>query len=102
MEANINDNNGKWDWDYMVGSKHFLAFVEFIYYLQKFNYTDYITADASPTRFEMKSFFEANARWISKIWDLLERIDRETLDGLIRGDNFMETWRYIEKEIFCL
>lgn len=97
-----NDNDGTWDWDYMVGSKHFLVFVEFIYYLQKFNYTDYITADASPTRFEMESFFEANARWTNRIWDLLEKVDKRTLDELIHRDSFMETWGYIEKRIFRL
>lgn len=40
-----NDNDGTWDWDYMVGSKHFLVLVEFIYYLQKFNYTDRSTIE---------------------------------------------------------
>jgi xylose isomerase len=97
-----NDNDGTWDWDYMVASKNFLVFAEFIYYLQKFDYKDYITSDSSPTRFDIKSFFEANVRWTNKIWELLEEIDRETFDGLIRGDNFMETWRYIEEEIFRL
>jgi len=97
-----NDNDGTWDWDYMVASKNFLIFVEFIYYLQKFGYKDYITSDSSPTRFDIKSFFEANVRWTNKIWELLEKIDKKTFDTLIRGDNFMETWRHIEEEIFRL
>ncbi len=97
-----NDNDGTWDWDYMVASKNFLTFVEFIYYLQKFGYKDYITSDSSPTRFDIKSFFEANVRWTNRIWQLLEEIDKNTFDKLIRGDNFMETWRYIEEEIFRL
>lgn len=97
-----NDNDGTWDWDYMVGSKNFLTLVEFIYYLQRFGYTDYITSDSSPTRFDIKSFFEANARWTNKIWNLLEKIDRKHLDDLIHGDDFMKTWKYIEEEIFRL
>ena len=97
-----NDNDATWDWDYMVGSKHFLTFVEFIYYLQRFGYTDYITADASPTRWDVKRFFEVNARWTEKIWRLLEGIDRKTLDGLMHGDDFLETWKYIEDHIFRL
>jgi len=94
-----NDNDGTWDWDYMVGSKHFLLTVEFMYYLQKFRYDDYITADASPTRFDLKSFFETNVRMTDKIWTLAEKIDEETLGKLISGGNFMETWEYIENEI---
>jgi hypothetical protein len=50
----------------------------------------------------MKSFFEANVRWTNKIWERLEKIDRKTFDTLIRSDNFMKTWRYIEEEIFRL
>jgi len=100
--VHANDNDATWDWDYMVGSKHFLTFVEFIYYLQRFGYTDYITADASPTRWDVKRFFEANARWTEKIWRLLEGIDRKTLDGLMHGDDFLETWEYIEERIFRL
>ena len=29
-------------------------------------------------------------------------VDRKTLDELIHGDNFMDTWRFIEQEIFHL
>jgi len=94
-----NDNDGTWDWDYMVGSKHFLLSVEFMYYLQRFEYDDYITADASPTRFELKSFFETNVRMTDKIWRLAERIDGKTLEKLIHDGDFMETWKYIENEI---
>ena len=94
-----NDNDGTWDWDYMVGSKHFLLSVEFMYYLQRFEYDDYITADASPTRFELKSFFETNVRMTDKIWRLAEKIDGKTLEKLIHDGDFMETWKYIENEI---
>jgi xylose isomerase len=29
----------KWDWDYFCGTKHFLEYVEFIYYLKQYGYT---------------------------------------------------------------
>ena len=100
--VHANDNDGTWDWDYMVGSKNLLTFVEFVYYLQRFNYTDYITADASPTRWDIKRFFEANARWTEKIWNLVENIDKERLDKLMCGDDFMETWEFVETDILRL
>ncbi len=28
--VHINDNDGKWDWDYFCGTKHFLEYVEFL------------------------------------------------------------------------
>ena len=51
----INDNDGKWDWDYFCGTKHFLEYVEFLYYLKKYGYSDYLTSDTSPTRWESRS-----------------------------------------------
>ena len=41
----INDNDGKWDWDYFVGTKHFLEYVEFLFYLQEGGYKGYLTSD---------------------------------------------------------
>ncbi|MBU3951260.1 MAG: sugar phosphate isomerase/epimerase, partial [Proteobacteria bacterium] len=66
--VHVNDNDGKWDWDYFCGTKHFLEYVEFLYYLKKYNYTDYFTSDTSPTRWDIKGTFEANSRLTNKIW----------------------------------
>jgi len=98
----INDNNSKWDWDYMVGTKHFLDYVEFLYYLQKYNYQNYITSDTSPTRWNIKGTFEANVRMTNKIWNLLNRLDKKEFDTLIAGENYLQTWEFIEKNIFSL
>ena len=71
----INDNDGKWDWDYFCGTKHFLEYIEFLYYLKKYDYRDYMTSDTSPTRWDIIGTFEANSRISNKIWRLLEQID---------------------------
>jgi len=98
----INDNNGQWDWDYFVGTKHFLDYVEFLYYLQEYNYNDYITSDTSPTRWDIKGTFEANARLTNKIWNLLNKLDKKEFNKLISGNDYLKTWKFIEKNIFSL
>ena len=100
--VHINDNDGKWDWDYFCGTKHFLEYVEFIYYLKKYGYNDYLTSDTSPTRWDIKGTFEANSRLTNKIWQKLDRIDGRSLDLLIAEANYLETWKYIEENIFGL
>jgi len=100
--VHINDNDGKWDWDYFCGTKHFLEYVEFIYYLKKYGYNDYLTSDTSPTRWDIKGTFEANSRLTNKIWQKLDRIDGRSLDRLITKSNYLETWKYIEENIFGL
>ncbi len=98
----VNDNDGKWDWDYFCGTKHFLEYVEFIYYLKKYGYQDYLTSDTSPTRWDIQGTFEANSRMTNKIWALLDRIDSDALEELIAQDDYLKTWQFIESNIFSL
>ena len=100
--VHINDNDGKWDWDYFCGTKHFLEYIEFVYYLKKYNYSDYLTSDTSPTRWDIKGTFEANSRITNKIWQKLDDIDGRLLNRLIAGGNYLETWKYIEENFFRL
>lgn len=98
--VHINDNNGAWDWDFFVGSKHLLDYIEFLYYLQKYGYSGFLTADTSPTRWDIKRNFETNARLSKKIWNLLENLDRREIESLIHGDDYMKTWEFIETHMF--
>jgi xylose isomerase len=102
LYIHINDNDGKWDWDYFCGTKHFLEYVEFLYYLKKCGYKDYLTSDTSPTRWDIRGTFEANSRITNRIWALLERIDDKTFSRLVSGDDYLKTWKFIEKEFLGL
>jgi len=100
--VHINDNDGKWDWDYFCGTKHFLEYVEFLYYLKKYDYNDYLTSDTSPTRWDITGTFEANSRISNRIWELLDRIDTAEVERLLSGDDYLKTWQFIENNIFSL
>ena len=95
----INDNDGKWDWDYFVGTKNLLSYIEFLYYLQKYDYNDYITSDTSPTRWDIKRTFETNARLTNKIWKILKNLDDQKFAELINGDDYLTTWEFIENNL---
>ena len=98
----INDNDGKWDWDYFCGTKHLLEYAEFLWYLRRYAYRDYLTSDTSPTRWDIRGTFEVNTRMTRKIWALLESVDRKEFLALIRGGDFLKTWQFIEANIFKL
>jgi len=98
----INDNDGKWDWDYFCGTKHYLEYVEFLYYLKKYGYEDYLTSDTSPTRWDIKGTFEANSRLSNKIWHHLDQINCEEFARLMDRDDYLETWKFIESNLFRL
>ena len=95
-----NDNDQRWDWDYFIGSKHYLDYVEFLYYLKKFGYSDYITSDTNPTRWDIVDTFETNNRITNKIWNALDQIDSVEMDEVIAGGNFFEGWKRIENAFF--
>jgi xylose isomerase len=98
----VNDNNGRWDWDFMTASHNFLEYVEFLFYLQEYGYRDFLTSDTSPTRWDIRGTFEVNTRMSRKIWDRLSGLDREEFKRLIRGGDFLKTWAFIEANIFLL
>jgi xylose isomerase len=98
----INDNDGKWDWDYFCGTKHYLEYVEFLYYLKKYGYSDYMTSDTSPTRWDIRGTFEANSRMTNKIWKRLEAVDGGKLEALMSRGDYLATWKFIETELLGL
>ncbi|MFB3818894.1 MAG: sugar phosphate isomerase/epimerase family protein [Candidatus Methylomirabilales bacterium] len=98
----VNDNNGRWDWDFMTASHNFLEYTEFLFYLQEYGYRGFLTSDTSPTRWDIRGTFEVNTRMSRKIWDRLNGLDREEFKRLIRGGDFLKTWQFIEANIFRL
>ncbi|MBI9101814.1 MAG: sugar phosphate isomerase/epimerase [Spirochaetales bacterium] len=96
----INDNNRKWDWDYIVASHNFLAYAEFLYYLQEYGYDDYLTSDTSPQRLDIKKTFEANARWTNKLWNLVRGFDRAEFKKRMANSDYLDMWKYLEDEMF--
>lgn len=98
----INDNNGKWDWDFFCGSHTFLAYAEFLYYLRKFGYDDYLTSDTSPTRWSIADTFEVNTRLTRRVEALLEKAGEKTLSDLVAEEDYLKTWKFIEDEILGL
>jgi hypothetical protein len=83
-------------------SKHLLEYAEFLYYLKMYKYQDYLTSDTSPTRFDIIKTFEANARISNKLSDLLDEAERKGLGKLVGGKDYLETWQFIEENIFRL
>ena len=98
----INDNDGKWDWDYFCGTKHYLEYVELLAYLKRSKYDGWFTSDTSPTRWDVARTFEANARLTNRIWELLEHLGPAELQKRIGAEDYLSTWQWIENDILGL
>jgi len=84
---------------YIHINKHFLEYVEFLYYLRKYGYNDYLTSDTSPTRWDIIGTFEANSRISNRIWQRLEQIDGGEIERLLSQNDYLKTWRFIEANL---
>tara|TARA_R110001583_G_scaffold52393_1_gene162765 strand:+ start:6741 stop:7709 length:969 start_codon:yes stop_codon:yes gene_type:complete len=92
----INDNDGKWDWDYFCGSRSLMQYIEFIYYLKKFNYQGWLTSDTSPTRWDIVKVFQANVRMTNKISARIDEIGMDTFGEMLQKKEYMDIWHDLE------
>ncbi|MFA6776196.1 MAG: sugar phosphate isomerase/epimerase family protein [Sphaerochaetaceae bacterium] len=97
--VHINDNDAKWDWDYFCGSKHIVENLEFVYYLKKYGYNDYLTSDTSPTRWDMVKVFKTNNRFTDKMDRIVKTMEADGFENVITGKNFMDVWEFVENHL---
>ncbi len=95
----INDNDKTWDWDFFTGSHTLLEYVEFVYYIKRFGYDDYLTSDTHPTRWDIGRMFEINTRLTDKIWALLDTVGLREITKLIDNEDYPTTWQFIEENV---
>jgi xylose isomerase len=98
--VHINDNNGKWDWDLMVGTCNLWGYVEFLFYLKELAYDGWITSDTSPVRQDAVETFAFNVRMTERIWQWLDRVDRDAIRQHLERHEFMPIMKRLEGELF--
>ncbi len=95
--VHINDNNKKWDWDLIAGTRNLWEYLEFFYYLKKFNYNGWVTADMSPIRLNDRvEAFEQNIRFTDRVVRIVESLDDEKIKKLQKENHTVKTLRYLE------
>lgn len=68
--------------------------------MKKFNYTDYLTSDTSPTRLDIIRTFEANSRTTNRISEVLDEIGVEKIEEMMATGDYLATWEFIESNFF--
>ena len=69
------DATPAWDWDLRVGTHHFWAWAEFLFYLRQDGYDGWLTADTFPVRQEARAMFAANLAITDTLCRWLDRLD---------------------------
>jgi len=97
-----NDNDWRFDWDLIGGSRNFLHYVEFMFYAREYDYDKYFTTDASPRIFNMFDFFNRHSSITTAIWEMVGKMDRKKIRKLMSEEKAMELMEIVEKEIYRL
>ena len=99
FHVHVNDNYRNWDWDMVPGTVNFWEFVEFCMYLDKLNYTEWITADVFPQRNEAVRIMEKTFEWMDYMFAISEGVmaDGKIFEMMNRGCDAFETMDYVRK-----
>ena len=95
-----NDNDTKADWDLIGGSRHFLNYVELLFWAKEYGYNKYFTTDASPRIYDVIDFFERHAEISQGIWSLVNTLDTRKFRQLMREEKYNELTALVTKEIY--
>lgn len=94
-----NDNTGEGgDWDMISGSVHFWHWLELLLTLDRVGYDGWLGGDIAPKHMGPAEAFEVNTRMVQRMVGLLERMDPEKVEQLVRKDgNIPETFNYLSQ-----
>jgi len=79
----MNDNNGSWDDDMIAGSVNTLTYLEYIYWLRRIGYNDYITFDPFPYREESREAVNESALWFDYLESLIDKADMDEIASVL-------------------
>ncbi|MCL4377772.1 MAG: sugar phosphate isomerase/epimerase [Actinobacteria bacterium] len=98
--VHMNDNNGYWDDDLMVGSVRTLNVVEFLYWLEKIDYKGYLTLDMSPYRENGTKAAAETIEWIKKLRSIVGHFEEDEIENLFNKNDGVSSMKYLRKKIF--
>jgi len=100
FHIHFNDNYGLEDDDLVVGSVHFLQYLEFMYWLEKIQYKDWLELDIFPYREDPLRAFEESVLFLHDMERILEKIGVEKLQGFIERRKPIEAFSFIRRNVF--
>lgn len=95
-----NDNDTKADWDLIGGSRHFLHYVELMFWAQQYNYNKYFTTDASPRIFNAIDFFNRHSEITIAAYNLAKSLDKQQIFKMMQIEDFNGLMKMVHKNIY--
>ena len=97
-----NNNEARFDWDLVSGTRHLLHYAEFLFYAIEYGCDKYFTTDASPRVFDMKGFFTHHSKISQGHKRVMEQLDRTAHRDLMEKEDAIELMKRANTEIYRL
>jgi len=95
----FNDNYRNWDDDMIVGSVHFLPFVEAVYWLKRIHYSGWISLDLFPYREDPDLAVIESIAYLKRLDEIVDEIGMETITRLLHENDGAKTLRLINRHV---
>jgi len=95
----FNDNYRSCDDDMVVGSVHFMPFVEAMYWLKRIGYRDWISLDLFPYREDPDMAVIESIAYLKRLDEIVDEIGLETITGLLQKNDGAQTLRVINRHV---
>lgn len=95
-----NDNDTRADWDLIGASRHFLHYVELMFWAQQCGYNKYFTTDASPRIFDIVGFFNRHSEISLGAYNLARSLNHEQILEMMKTEDYNGLMKMVNKEIY--
>ena len=95
-----NDNDTKADWDLIGASRHFLAYVEMMFWAQQYNYNKFFTTDASPRIFDVINFFNRHSDITIGAYNLAKTLNHNEILEMMKTEDYDGLMKIVNKNIY--
>ena len=100
IHVHMNDNYRLWDDDMMVGSVHFIEYLEFFYWLKRTGYDGWLSVDQFLYREDGVKGAEESIRWMQEFIALSEKLEADGIGAVIETGNALEIQRFLRGRLF--
>ncbi|OGV62930.1 MAG: xylose isomerase [Lentisphaerae bacterium RIFOXYC12_FULL_60_16] len=84
FHLHFNDNYRSWDDDMIVGTVHFVEYVELLYWLNRLGYKGWYSMDQYPYREDARGALNGSVRFIAGLWKKMQALGLEKFDQAVR------------------
>ncbi len=100
FHMHFNDNYRFWDDDMIVGSVHFVEYVELLFWLRETGYKGWYSMDQYPYREDAQGALSESVEFLKAIDRMLDSASMEEMRALVRTGDAVRSTRWIREKFF--